>query len=366
MTLVRENCRGKMTDTGHALAFNWHQDRVSTKEIARRLHVSPSTVRYNLNRTPPSVRTSSRKPPQLSARVIAARAKRHKLVRKLAMKESIIVGKGGKSGRAKKTVNTVHPFPSCSLIARELASKYNIDVHASTVRRDLKFLGFEARRRPKGPRQYEGDEIARLNFAKAHLSDDVEKILFSDEKYFDCNDHGTVWEWCAKGKKPKHRGYCRWAPKLHIWGCIGVGERLLVIFPRRSRVTQEVYIRHCLKGNLRRFKGKVLMQDGAAPHTGKLTKKFIADHRINVLPNWPPRSPDLNPIENLWAWLSRLVSDMGPTDEDELEQFVIEAWENLDQEEIDELVRTYQRRLEGCIANGGRTLNGLPPAPPKP
>jgi transposase len=127
-----------------------------------------------------------------------------------------------------------------------------------------------------------------------------------------------------------------------------------------------VYIRHCLKGNLRRFKGKVLMQDGAAPHTGKLTKKFIADHRINVLPNWPPRSPDLNPIENLWAWLSRLVSDMGPTDEDELEQFVIEAWENLDQEEIDELVRTYQRRLEGCIANGGRTLNGLPPAPPKP
>jgi transposase InsO family protein len=67
------------------------------------------------------------------------------------------------------------------------------------------------------------------------------------------------------------------------------------------------YIPQVLEGHLAPFyhqkekerPGIVFQQDNAPSHTSKRTKKWLADHDIDLFPH-PPNSPDLNPIEPLW------------------------------------------------------------------
>lgn len=46
--------------------------------------------------------------------------------------------------------------------------------------------------------------------------------------------------------------------------------------------------------------GDIFMQDNAPVHTARLVRDALEQIDINVI-DWPPYSPDLNPIENLWA-----------------------------------------------------------------
>jgi transposase len=45
--------------------------------------------------------------------------------------------------------------------------------------------------------------------------------------------------------------------------------------------------------------GMTFMQDNALIHTARVVRQWFADIAI-PLTNWPPYSPDLNPIEQVW------------------------------------------------------------------
>jgi hypothetical protein len=98
-------------------------------------------------------------------------------------------------------------------------------------------------------------------------------------------------------------------------------------------------------------------QDNAKIHLAHDTMTWLVSHGIELL-EWPPNSPDLSPIENVWSLLKRKLQNLFPylrdlkdneADRAEFERCVQVAWQALDQAQIQKILRSLPDRLRACI-----------------
>ena len=68
------------------------------------------------------------------------------------------------------------------------------------------------------------------------------------------------------------------------------------------------------------------MQGFTQKFWSQVAKEFLKENFPEVM-DWPSNSPDLNPIENLWAIIKRNVELRKPKNLSKLEQFLGEEWE---------------------------------------
>ncbi|KAL3289689.1 hypothetical protein HHI36_023092 [Cryptolaemus montrouzieri] len=83
--------------------------------------------------------------------------------------------------------------------------------------------------------------------------------------------------------------------------------------------------------------------------------EFLQNAEIDIL-RWPARSPDLNPIENVWDNMGRQVQQRGMPCRtlQQLENLFPEIWNSLTQEYIQNLFEGLPRRILPVIrARGG-------------
>lgn len=144
-----------------------------------------------------------------------------------------------------------------------------------------------------------------------------------------------------------------------VWGGISsIGKTPLVFVegflngPGYINILKDTYLPWIRR---RKVKDAILQQDNAPCHIAKVIKAFLAEKGIQTLV-WPPYSPDLNPIENFWAFMKDKVSKVAPATKDELVGILKAEWDKISQAEIDNFVNSMPNRIQACLeAKGGHT-----------
>jgi hypothetical protein len=96
------------------------------------------------------------------------------------------------------------------------------------------------------------------------------------------------------------------------------------------------------------------MDDNARPHRARVMDEYL-EHQTIVRMGWPARSPDLNPV---WIMLQVAISrrPVQPATLQELENALIQEWNNISLASIQNLVGSMRQRCQAVIgANGGHT-----------
>ena len=243
------------------------------------------------------------------------------------------------------------------------------NVSDDTIRRRLYAVGFKARRPKRGLILTARHRQGRLNWATRHLRFTRRQwgqVLFSDECKVNVNRlDGRVRVWRARGERVADQcvqRYDRWGGgSVHIWAGISqFGRTNLVIL--NGNVNANRYINDVLQPEVipymrQNLRGGIFQQDNARPHTANLTTNFLGNNNVNVL-DWPSLSPDLAPIENIWAQLkSRVYARQPPPNNvQQLQQALVQEWNNIPQINIANVIGSMRRRCVACIqANGGYT-----------
>jgi hypothetical protein len=210
----------------------------------------------------------------------------------------------------------------------QLAFLSDSNLSVSTIRRRLQEVHIKKWKAAKRPRLNKGHVAKRYKWAKEHrkwTEKDWEKVGWSDECSVEKGaDPRQVWVFRRPGEREKFKPQnvvCKdksGAISLMVWGCFaGSHKGPLVSF--RGINTAATYVT-ALRDNLLPFintmppdlkRDFIFQQDNAAIHTAKLVKAWFAEQAFKVM-EWPPNSPDMNPIEHMWRVLKAALHKRYP------------------------------------------------------
>ncbi|GFU57347.1 transposable element Tc1 transposase [Trichonephila clavipes] len=224
-------------------------------------------------------------------------------------------------------------------VANQFLAASGKQISRKTVARRLRGGGLYARRPVVCVPLTRQHRTARLQWCREHhnwTEQDWACVLFSDESRFslssDCRRQ-LIWRDSGTAYRPENIQEKDRYPtcSIMVWAGIMINGRRRLHVVANGTMTGQRYI------------DEVLL-----PHD------CLDCEDIQRLV-WPARSPDLNPIENVWDALGRQVAGRNylPTNKNTLIRVLTEEWDKLPQQLLDNVVQSMVLRVECCI-----TLHG--------
>ncbi|KAI0995295.1 hypothetical protein K3495_g12886 [Podosphaera aphanis] len=206
----------------------------------------------------------------------------------------------------------------------------------------------------------------RREWAEARIDWTLEQwmsILWSDETWATDGHHSRRWVTRKPGEEHDINCIVETIKKKigwMFWASFAGSEKGPSQFWEKDwgNITSSSYserIVPLLDGMTRFRPGLSVMQDNAPPHVAARTMEEFEERSITPI-DWPPYSPDLNPIEHVWKILKDKIEYKYPDlnggkrrSSDQIRAIVKEAWDSVSTQELTDLIESMHDRFQAVI-----------------
>ena len=230
-------------------------------------------------------------------------------------------------------------------------------MRVNRAQHDLQFTYKALRHIPVLSQRHVG---TRLAFCQNHRGDDWSSTMFTDESRFSTSPDCPVMQWVKRGDHIYVETE-KFPFSIMVWGGI-VGDRKTPLIKCPKSLNSQSYVEMLDRNGVVEFLAQsgdraVFQQDGARCHTADATCRWFISKNVTLLTGWPPDSPDLSPIEQIWGITKRfIIQRFGmrkPLANDQLEEAVFDAYQNVKPSTIAILTLSVKYRIQLCIARNG-------------
>lgn len=304
----------------------------------------------------------------LTGRQIAFMMNRSKTLINTFIKDPDAYGTKKRTGRKKllkkRTINCVYQkLKNTQNTLTNTIKELDLNCSVPTLSRALKEDGRLVNKIVEKTMSLNDDQKkARVEWAENQLLSDIEfnLVLWTDEKRF-CKDgpDGFKRFWVEKGKaEPKKCFNQNSGGSIMVWGgfnCYGKTDLITMKGKVDALKYTEIISEQLPKFARRVGRNNVIFQQDNAPiHKARVTMEYLENSGYQCI-DWPVKSPDLNPIENIWGILTYRVYGNGKSYKTlaELETAVRSEWDKITVEELKNLVGTMRKRCVSIIKKAG-------------
>ncbi|KAF4660056.1 hypothetical protein FOL47_007305 [Perkinsus chesapeaki] len=207
-------------------------------------------------------------------------------------------------------------------------------------------------------------KAARLEWARTYKKEDFSNVIWTDETSASLDGpDGWAKGWVVNGKEVPGRfkrqqgggGVMIWAAIVddEIIGPTRVPKGVKINSEEYMKILQEDFIPWYKSQATARKRKLKLMQDNAPSHSSSFTRSFLEKKgfRGSRLMKWPPNSPDLNPIEHLWAIIKQGLYRNGTQyhSTDELWEAIKREFKAVDSQTVKKLTESADTRVDRVI-----------------